>query len=157
MPYKKREQGFTLIEIIAVLILIGIVGAVVFSRVTSTDDVDKKVKAEQVKGHIRFAQMRAMNTTSATADCNAPVSMAALEGKYYMFVNCDTTSKVVLPGAESSAGVDLPSGSTFPTFSFDTWGRPYANDNATGTSTSIENLSIGGEAITIEKNTGYVP
>lgn len=153
---QNQEQGFTLIEIIAVLILIGILGAVVFSRVTSTAEVDLKVRAEQVKGHIRYAQMRAMNTTSDTAGCNAPVGMAASGGKYYMFTNCDTNSKVVLPGAESGAGVDLCASSTFPAFSFDTWGRPYANINATGTSTSIS-ISIGGEAITITQNTGYVP
>ncbi|PKN65418.1 MAG: hypothetical protein CVU54_18845, partial [Deltaproteobacteria bacterium HGW-Deltaproteobacteria-12] len=101
---QKQEQGFTLIEIIAVLILIGILGAVVFSRVTSTREVDLRVRAEQVKGHIRYAQMRAMNTTSATTGCNAPVGMAAAAGKYYMFVNCDTNSKVVLPGADSTSG-----------------------------------------------------
>jgi MSHA pilin protein MshC len=156
MPYKKGEQGFTLIEIIAVLILIGILGAVVFSRVTSTAEINLKVRAEQVKGHIRYVQMRAMNTTSAATGCNAPVGMAASAGRYYMFINCNTGNQVVLPGAESSAGVDLPGGSTFPTFSFDTWGRPYANDNATGTSTSIS-ISIGGEPITITQNTGYVP
>ncbi|MHB8139137.1 MAG: pilus assembly FimT family protein [Smithellaceae bacterium] len=153
---QNQEQGFTLIEIIAVLILIGILGAVVFSRVTSTAEVDLKVKAEQVKGHIRYAQMRAMNTTSATTGCNAPVGMAAAGGKYYMFIDCNTGNQVVLPGADSTAGVDLPSGSTFPAFSFDTWGRPYANVNAAGTSTSIS-VSIGGEAITITQNTGYVP
>jgi len=153
---QNQERGFTIIEIIAVLILIGILGAVVISRVTSSREVDLNVKAEQVKGHIRFAQMRAMNTTSTTTGCNAPVGMTASDGKYYMFVNCDANSKVVLPGAESSAGVDLPGGSTFPTFSFDTWGRPYANASGTGTSESIS-ISIGGEAITVTQNTGYVP
>ena len=156
MPFKKGNQGFTLIEIIAVLLLIAIVGVIVFSRVTSTAEVDLMVKAEQVKGHIRYAQMRAMNTTSATAGCNAPAGMAASGGKYYMFMNCNTGNQVVLPGAESSAGVDLPAGSTFPAFSFDTWGRPYANANGTGTSESI-NISIGGQPITITQNTGYVP
>jgi len=152
---QNQEHGFTLIEIIAVLILIGILGAVVFSRVTSTAEVDLKVKAEQVKGHIRYAQMRAMNT-SATAGCNAPVGMAAAGGKYYMFIDCNNGNQVVLPGADSTVGVDLPASSNFPTFSFDTWGRPYANDSGTGISTSI-NISIGGEAITITQNTGYVP
>jgi prepilin-type N-terminal cleavage/methylation domain-containing protein len=94
---QNQERGFTIIEIIAVLILIGILGAVVISRVTSSREVDLKVKAEQVKGHIRFAQMRAMNTTSTTTGCNAPVGMTASDGKYYMFVNCDANSKVVLP------------------------------------------------------------
>jgi MSHA pilin protein MshC len=150
------ERGFTIIEIIAVLLLIGILSAVVFSRLTSSREVDLKVKAEQVKGHIRYAQMRAMNTSASDETCNAPVGMAATGGKYYMFINCNINSKVALPGAESSDGVDLPAGSTFPTFSFDTWGRPYASNNGTGTSTSI-GLSIGGEAITITQNTGYVP
>ena len=150
------QLGFTIIEIIAVLILIGILGAVVISRVTSSREVDLKVRADQVKSHIRYAQMRAMNTNASDETCNAPVGMAATGGKYYMFINCNTVNQVVLPGAESIDGVDLPGGSTFPTFSFDTWGRPYANDNGTGTSTSID-LSIGGEAITVTQNTGYVP
>ena len=151
-----NDKGFTLIEIIAVLIIIAIVAAVVLSRGTSTAEVDLKAKAEVIKGHIRFVQMRAMNMTSATSGCNAPFGMAALGVKYYMFKDCTIGSNVVLPGAESSSGVDLPSGSTFPTFSFDNWGSPFPSADGTGVSSDI-NLTIGGETIKITKNTWYVP
>ncbi|OGP64158.1 MAG: hypothetical protein A2169_04245 [Deltaproteobacteria bacterium RBG_13_47_9] len=157
----KNPKGFTLIEAIAVLIIVGILSAVIISRITSTSDVSIKAQAEAMKSHIRYVQMRAMNMTSFDpTNCAASFGMVISGNSYSMFRDCNTSSKVVLPGANSSSGVTLLDGMTVntatPAFSFDNWGRPYPNANGTGTSLNIS-LSLSGEPITVIKNTGYVP
>ena len=168
MTIYKNAKGFTLIEGIAVLIVLGILSAVVISRITSTADVNLKAQTEVLKSHIRYAQFRAMNMTSTTpSTCKAPFGMVMSGDSYSMFSDCVTTSKVVLPGAESSVGVTLPSGmtvtTTTPTFSFDNWGRPYAVENPDPLSQPSLTISLSldyqglTEPITITRNTGFVP
>lgn len=152
---KKGAKGFTLIEIIAVLVVLAIVSAVVYSRGSSTAEAEVNATVEALKGHIRFVQMRAMNSDPVSG-CNSAFGMASDGTKYYMFKDCNAASKVILPGATDISGVKLPSGSTFTTFSFDKWGRPYSSSDGTGTSETIS-LTVKGKSIAITKNTGFVP
>lgn len=158
----KGSKGFTLIEVIAVLLLVAILSVVIYSRGSSSQEAEVNAKAEALKGHIRFVQMRTMNSDPA-AGCNSAFGMASDGTRYFMFKNCNTATKVSLPGADSVAGIKLPTygANSISTFSFDKWGRPYASDNGpgaswTGTSATI-NLTIGGKTVTITKNTGFVP
>jgi prepilin-type N-terminal cleavage/methylation domain-containing protein len=162
-----NNRGFTLIEAIAVLVIMSIIAAVVISRGDSSATATIKSSAEALKGHIRFAQMRALN--SDAPDCAASVGMTVSGSSYSMFritgsTGCGTTENVVLPGAQNSSGVTLPSGMTVSatpsTFSFDRWGRPHPD--AIGTAASVDiplTVSYAGmsESVTITRNTGYVP
>ena len=69
MKYKldtyRNQSGFTLIEVVAVLIIIGIVAAVAMTRATSTRDYDIISQVEAVKAHLRLAQFRATSSNSA--------------------------------------------------------------------------------------------
>jgi prepilin-type N-terminal cleavage/methylation domain-containing protein len=164
MPDHNREKGFTLIEAIAVLLIIAIIAVVVISRGISTADVDIKARAEALKSHIRYTQMRAMNMTSSNSSCAASFGMDMSGTNYSMFKNCTVAEKVVLPGAEANV-ITLPSGMTVTntTFSFDNWGRPYSSDNPanpSGQSSSTISLTLGYQGLTetiyITQNTGYV-
>ena len=53
-----------MIEIVAVLIILGIIAAVAISRGLSVNDVTAQSEVETLKGHLRFAQSRAMNELS---------------------------------------------------------------------------------------------
>lgn len=159
-----NNKGFTLIEAIAVLVIISIIAAVVIARGGSSAEATLKSSAEALKGHIRFAQMRALN--SDAPNCAASVGMVITSTSYSMFRITDTcanTTNVVLPGAENTSAVTLPSGmsvsATPTTFTFDRWGSPHPSDDGTGTSTNIPlTISYAGssESITIMKNTGFV-
>jgi len=170
----RNDKGFTLIEVIAVLIILSIIAVVVISRGGSSAEATLKSSAEALKGHIRFAQMKALN--SDAPNCAASVGMVISSGGYTMFTIIGPTdcasANVVLPGAESSSGVNLPGGIVFTdttlplTFYFDRWGRPSITAPTVTTSTPADdNITMKlshpsvtqPETITITKNTGFVP
>jgi prepilin-type N-terminal cleavage/methylation domain-containing protein len=143
----KNSSGFTLLEVIAVLIIIAIVTAVAVSRSMSTQN-DLIQQVDIVKTHLRFAQLKALNddvyTWSITFTPNA----------YNLSNTCtgSTCPSSTLP-SESSSSHTFPSGvtATSATVTFDRWGSP--GGNAVGI-----NLTQGSQTntITIAANTGYI-
>jgi len=165
MTIYKNAKGFTLIETIAVLIVLGILSAVVISRVTSTAEVNLKAQTEVLKSHIRYAQFRAMNMKSndpAATGCNASFGIGISGNTYFMFRDCDTGNKVILPGASGDT-ITLPSVTLNPSsafMTFDDWGRPCSDllgtTQAAG-SITLSSAGVSDETITITNNTGFVP
>ena len=150
----KYDRGITIIEIIAVLIILGIISAIAVSRISSTDIFTLKSQTDVIKAHIRYAQLLAMNSDSVWG-INFSSSTT-----YSLFRNGNTSDTVTLLGADSDP-VTLPSGVTVSTgtVSFNDWGSPYANATATAPSTDIT-ITVtcnGTESILITKNTGYIP
>jgi type II secretory pathway pseudopilin PulG len=140
--------GFTMVEAIAVLLIIGIITAVVASRIGDTSSYDLSSQVEVVKGHLRLAQSRAMgsgvpwgiNFDSATT--------------YYLFQGDGSTTPVQLLG-EDGATVSLTakkSGLTIASaaqrVTFDAYGSPGA---------STITVTTNGGNITVTKNTGFIP
>lgn len=161
MPEGNRKKGFTIIEVIVVLILIAILPIVVVSRMASSTEADNKAKAEALKGHIRYVQMRAMNTDSdksAIPSCDASFGISLSSNSYFMFRNCDKSLKVLFPG-QDTADVFLGNTTLSPSFdiTFDNWGRPCSDLNGTTLFNADINLTLGSESIKITKNTGHVP
>jgi len=171
MRYNKSEKGFTLIEGIAVLLIIAILAAVAISRGASTAEAELRSSAEALRGHIRFAQMKAMNSdadkTSISA-CEASHGISFSGISYFLFKDCNVANKVSLPGAAGDT-VSLPSMSLSATnapnnlITFDKWGRPCTDVNGTTLPTSNITLRLSHTQVsqpvisTITKNTGYVP
>ncbi len=58
--HRRNDSGFTLIEIITVLILLSIIAATVLGRSINTENTDLAAQIERVKNHFRFAQSMAM-------------------------------------------------------------------------------------------------
>lgn len=148
-----RNRGFTLLEVILVLVLISIFAAVAVVRQPSTD-VTLKAGAERLTSHLRYAQMRAMNTSTPWG-----IGYSADSGAYWLFRESAEASanRRLLPG-ESQTEVDYLAqksitieGGDF-SVSFDSWGVPDI------TAALVITLSKSGEsaAITITPNTGYV-
>ncbi len=141
----QKDEGFTLIEIITVLIIIGVISAVVVNRLMDTS-VELKTQTDLVKTHLRYAQARAMSS-------NIIWGIDFKTNSYSFFKNGDTTDMVLLPGEENLT-LSLPSGrSATEIVSFDSWGRPYNNAAATS---GHPGGQIGNLAISITKNTGFI-
>jgi len=155
---KHSNRGFTIIEVIAALILMVIITAVAVSRFTSTDYYDVRTEAKIIKGYLRYAQARAMNT-----DLVWGIHFRDDNTSLVLFQDGDVTNEVLLPD-QSATVVSLPDGMTVTAgiVSFDTWGVPYTDQGATSgneqSGTRSLTLASGGtsETITIVQNTGFV-
>ncbi len=64
-------RGFTLVEIIAVLIVVGILAAVIITRAMSTTSTTRVAQESVIKNHIRYAQALADETRNDSGGSNA--------------------------------------------------------------------------------------
>lgn len=143
------KHGFTAIEVIAVLIIIGIFAAVVVSRATSTQTFSVYSEAEILKSHLRFAQLKAMGDLSSDT-----WGIVVGSGSYTLTctgVNCPANIPN-LPGESSNVHLfrSVLGPSTTQTINFDSWGSP--DNSPTITLSSGSNNA----SITITPNTGFI-
>jgi len=61
----RNNQGFTLIELIVVIILVGIISVTASSRFSGMNSISAPVYRDQVISSLRLTQMRAMQTRDA--------------------------------------------------------------------------------------------
>lgn len=156
---QNSRSGFTLIEIIAVILVIGILAAVAISRAFSTAEFDLSAEANILKSNLRHAQLRAMGDTAAWG-----ITLAA--GSYTLkrdnngdgdIADAGDTSPYNLPNEENGAIRAIQSGVTITppdpaTVTFDIWGSPgAANITITMSKSGVS------ENITITRNTGFIP
>ena len=151
-----QNRGFTIIEIIAVLIVMGILSAVAISRFSSLSAFEVKSEADVVKTRLRLAQSRAMGTNSVWGiKFDTP-------GTYFLFRNGTTADQIAFVG-EDSVTAALPSGVSVTTgvVSFDQWGVPHTDAAAAVPQSGTRTISLsgGGESasFTIIEDTGFIP
>jgi prepilin-type N-terminal cleavage/methylation domain-containing protein len=142
-----HQRGFTMIEMVVVLIVMAIIATFILARATPGSN-NLIAQAEILKSHLRYAQIRAMNDT-------VPWGIRIPDAGSYILYKNNAQATSLLPG-ETAQTHTLPTGITVTgvglTYNFDDWGSP-------GTSTLTITLSQGSTTsnITITKNTGYIP
>jgi MSHA pilin protein MshC len=149
----KRARGFSMLELVVVIVIAGILAALAIPRFT-----DSESKAtwfhEQVKAGVRYAQRQAV----AQRRC-VFVQVSATQVKlFYGDASCAITATPLTFLTTIAAGkapgdayvLDAPSGVTITSdvtpFSFNGLGQPSAPVS----------LSVGGRGITVAAETGYV-
>ncbi len=167
----KEENGFTLLEIITVLVLTGILAAIIISR-SFNYDAEVRVGADVLKSHLRYAQTMAMNSNS---DIYPVWGINGNAGSYWLFQGTDTANIIRLPEDEQFINADrtinleakkIKLAGNF-TIYFDTRGVPYSAYTSAATNTPLAaNMAINVQplhaatpeiAVTVAPLTGYVP
>jgi len=139
---KHSFAGFTMIEVLAVLIVLAVVMTVVLSR---TPSIDREAYAQRaiIRAHLRFAQSLAMSSNTDTWE------IAFTSNSYTLFQN-GLPASINLPN-DSTSTHNLPNGvaitSGIGTIVFDEWGSP-------GTDTIT--ITVNTEPITVTRLTGFI-
>jgi MSHA pilin protein MshC len=151
----QRETGFTIVELVAVIVITGIIAAIAAPRFIGVDAFDARGSYGTLVSALRYAQK------------------TAIAQRRNVFVNINTTTRVVCLGYTndcSSAVIDpatqaayakilsknVAIGASITPIGFDGLGRPVPNATATFT---IQNAVVPTEStrtITVEAETGYV-
>lgn len=143
--FRKNNKGFTLIEVIAILVLIGIATALALTG--GSTDAETIGQMEQLKAYIRFAQYQAM--TQATESWGI---QQATDGKSYKLITSGSVTPI-LPDKGSDTHV-LPAGITVSipggSVNFDEWGSPGATDKTVQVAGTIS------KSFTITAFTGFM-
>ncbi|PKN77502.1 MAG: hypothetical protein CVU52_00030 [Deltaproteobacteria bacterium HGW-Deltaproteobacteria-10] len=169
---KNGNKGFTMIEIIAVMIIMGILAAIAISRSVNYD-AEVYTSADALKSHLRYAQTMAMNY-SYTATAPGVWGISGTTNSYWLFEG--TSAAIVRPLPEddtfintdrinlTAKKVKLTAGFTVY---FDNRGIPYTAYTSATTNTPLATtLTINVQpisattpniAVTITPLTGYIP
>jgi prepilin-type N-terminal cleavage/methylation domain-containing protein len=155
-----KNHGFTMIEIVTVLVVLFIVSTAVMSRYTTTGTNELMAETDGLKASLRYAQIKAMGDTLQPDKNTRWEIYVPNANTYTLYRRADNNMGIAinLPGeVPLSPTHALPAGVTITSgvglvIGFDDWGSP-------GTSNKVIQLSQGGNSttITITKNTGFIP
>jgi MSHA pilin protein MshC len=146
----RNSKGFTLIEIVAVLIVLGILAVVAVAR-SLDSDAELVSQTDVIKSHLRYAQSRAMAMEEIWG-------VESTGTGYYLFRQ-NTSNRFRFPGEESDSISLLDKGlesMTRGSFCFNRMGRPVQLDGTELTTDRTIQLN-GNNVITIVAFTGYIP
>ena len=161
--FSREQRGFTLVEVVLVLVIVSILDAVVISRNNPAAARTKLLgEVELLKTQLRYAQARSLNA-------NEVWGMAAdNSNNLWLFRGGDDTNRAALPG-EAATTVDYDSddrksglGINQFRVSFDDLGRPCTDAAGTAlaaaaiTVTLNDTINSTTAQFTITPNTGFI-
>ncbi|MDZ5634928.1 type II secretion system protein [Janthinobacterium sp. GMG1] len=176
---RTAARGFTLIELVAVLVLAGLLATFAVNRFFQRDTFDARSFADQVTNIVRYGQKLAVAQNRAVF-----VSIDANKVALCFDAGCSDEQKVVPPTGSNSGSKDTvkyctatnwlcegrPASVTLstdakatPSFYFDALGQPYVLANVFPDASTFParlQISIQGDGltrtVTVEGETGYV-
>lgn len=166
LPSSAPQRGFTLVELIMVIVVVGILATFVAPRFFDADIFRSRGFADQVTASLRYAQKSAIAQRRFVCVAFTVDSVTLSTGST---AACGTALQS--PTGAASYVINAPANTTFAAvpaaFSFDCLGRPRAMGNAAATCNSgnvvdvlaaaqVINVTGAANGIIIEAETGYV-
>jgi MSHA pilin protein MshC len=150
-----RSDGFTLVELVIVISLMGILGAIAASRMLTSQGFASRGFYDEAQAVVRYAQKTAIAWRRTILVCVSSTEVSAISSN-----DCNAVSPTYVPHpldpnrplkSSAPSGVTLsPTGS----FSFDSGGRPSGSGTTiTFTSTNTDDPA---RQIIVAAETGYV-
>lgn len=131
----QKQCGFTLVEMITIIVILGIIAAVAVPRFADNNTFQNRAAADQVAAALRYAQKVAIASHSdVTVNISAGTPENCGSAVAAGVVTCVVNNNVIITDTTSVV--------------FDFMGRRVPNAQTTTT--------VGGTTITIEAETGYV-
>jgi MSHA pilin protein MshC len=159
----QRANGFTLVELIAVMVITGIIASIAAPRFIGVDAFDARGSYSTLVSALRLAQKTAIaqrTTVCADVDTATHIVLLTYRGNSGTACSSPVTGSVMDPATQTAYSKTLSKNVTITAsaspIGFDGLGRPVPNAAATFT---IQNAVVPAEStriITIEAETGYV-
>jgi MSHA pilin protein MshC len=154
--FMKQERGFTAIELILVIVILGILAAIAYPRFQGLQGIRVSAAAQEIAGVIRYAQSQAISTAY-----NYKVYFYASTNSYSVYqVNRSSGAETIISNPLKAGNYPVALNTDYPgvtisadyTVAFDYLGAP-----VTGGGGSVT-VSGGGNSMTISvlANTGRV-
>lgn len=167
-----NKKGYTLIELISVMVLLGILSAIFFSKTVNSGMSNILVtEGEILKQNLRYAQIKSMNSIAS----DIWQITFSNDGKRYSIHQYKAATALwqnqVLPNSATDADGDgvmeshqLPSPLTKisgpSSVLFNNWGVPVLADRITPAAAN-QRITLGDgthfREVTVTRNTGYIP
>lgn len=152
--WERGERGFTLIELIMVLVLVGVLAVYAVPRMASNSDFGARGFHDQTLAYLRYAQKTAIAQRRPVCVAFTANTVTLTLASAAADVACSTDlpgpkGELVLKASDNVAYAPVPTG-----FRFDGLGQPLTGTN-TPAPTSIQ-VGTMPRAITVESGTGYV-
>lgn len=144
------ERGFSLVELILVMVIAGILAAVAAPRLIGRGSFDTRGFADQLAATVRFAQKLAISQRR-----DVFMHLSASDATLCYSVTMPCASHAPGPGGEKPYTINAPGGvaiaSPVAVLGFDAGGRPN-----TAARLDIQVNGTGTHRVFVERETGYV-
>ncbi len=157
----QRESGFTIVELVAVIVITGIIAAIAAPRFIGVDAFDARGSYSTLVSALRYAQKTAIaQRTTVCANINVTTKIVTLTYRNLPDCSMPATGPVMDPTTQVAYSKALSNNVTITapvsTVGFSGLGSPLSNNASTFT---VKNAVVPSESvrvITIEAETGYV-
>lgn len=153
------QRGFTLIELIMVMVMLGVLAAVATPKLIGISVFNTRGFHDQSLAYLRFAQKTAIAQRRTVCVAFTSSSLTLTIASSANTSNCTVAGTLIGPQGESPVVLSAKTGVSYsatPTaFNFDSLGEPIT---AAGSAQATQTIQVSGasNSITIETTTGYV-